>query len=119
MHKLYKWLTIVGILFLGMNFAFCGKGRMNASFLQVDSLNLRAYSYRYKDLDVSEQMAKEAYLLAENYPSGKAQALNHLGFCRFMQMDFEQGDSLFRVVYETTSNELELLVADVGMMKIC
>ena len=74
MHKLYKWLSIVGILFLGMNFSFCGKGRMNASFLQVDSLNLRAYSYRYKDLDVSEQMAKEAYLLAGNYSSGKAQA---------------------------------------------
>lgn len=119
MHKLYKWLSKVGILFLGMNFSFCGKGRMNASFLQVDSLNLRAYSYRYKDLDVSEQMAKEAYLLAENYPAGKAQALNHLGFCRFMKMDFEQSDSLFRVVYETTSNELELLVADVSMMKIC
>ena len=64
-------------------------------------------------------MAKEAILLAENYPSGKAQALNHWGFCRFMKMDFEQSDSLFQVVYETTSNELELLVADVGMMKIC
>lgn len=46
-------------------FLFCGKGRMNASFLQVDSLNLRAYSYRYKDLYVSEQMAKEAYLWQE------------------------------------------------------
>ena len=119
MRKIYKWISILGVLFLGMNFSFCEGGQMKVSFQQVDSLNLRAYSYRYKDLDIAEQMAKEAFFLAENYPSGKAQALNHWGFCRFMKMDFEQSDSLFQVVYETTSNELELLVADVGMMKIC
>ena len=119
MHKLYKWLSIFGIFFLGINFSFCGRGQVKASSQQVDSLNFRAYSYRYKDLEVAEQMAKKAYLLSEDYPSGKAQALNHWGFCRFMKMDFEQSDSLFRVVYETTSNELELLVADIGLMKIC
>ena len=119
MRKIYKWISILGVLFLGINFSFCEGGQTKASFQQIDSLNLGAYSYRYKNLDVAEQMAKEAFFLAENYPSGKAQALNHWGFCRFMKMDFEQSDSLFRVVYETTSNELELLVADVGMMKIC
>ena len=100
MRKIYKWISILGVLFLGINFSFCEGGQTKASFQQVDSLNHITYSYRYKNLDVAEQMAKEAFFLAENYPLGKAQALNHWGFCRFMKMDFEQSDSLFRIVYD-------------------
>ena len=34
-------------------------------------------------------------------------------------MDFEKAEDLFLRVYEESNNELECLIADIGMMKIC
>lgn len=84
----------------------------------IDSLNLGAYSYRYKNLDTSFELAKKAYDESSLYASGKAEACNNLGFCAYMQMNFEQAESLYKEVYTLTQNELELLIADVGLMKI-
>ena len=84
----------------------------------VDSLNQMAYASRYKDLDVSEKAARRAYETARLYRSGKAEACNNLGFCAFMRMDFERAEAFHRQVYHWTKSELELLIADVGLMKI-
>ena len=92
---------------------------MEPSYQQADSLNHQAYETRYKDRYLSEELAGKALEIGEDYPSIKAEALNNLAFCAFMQMDFERADSLLNEVYEETANELECLVADVGMMKIC
>lgn len=90
---------------------------MSSSF--VDSLNSKAYALRYKDLDESERLARQALQIGKECLSvNSPEALNNLGFCSFMRMDFEQADSLFGEVYHATSNELECLVADVGRMKI-
>ena len=86
---------------------------------RVDSLNARSYSWRYRQLDTALLAAEEARMLAEGYRDGEAEALNNLGFCAFMQMDFEQAAALHRQVYDCTHNELERLVADIGLMKIC
>ena len=53
------------------------------------------------------------------YKSGKAEAANNLGFCAFMAMDFDRAEALHKEVYKLTKNELELLIADIGLMKIC
>ena len=53
------------------------------------------------------------------YKSGKAEASNNLGFCAFMAMDFDRAEALHKEVYKLTKNELELLIADIGLMKIC
>lgn len=84
----------------------------------IDSLNQVAYAFRYKDLEASYQAAVQAYAQINLYKNGKAEAANGLGFCAFMQMDFEQAEKLHKEVYELTQNELELLIADVGLMKI-
>ena len=85
----------------------------------VDSLNSLSYSYRYKDLKESGQTAQLALNAVRQYEEGQAEALNHLGFVAFMHMDFERADSLYNSVYTITDNEVERLIADVGMMKIC
>lgn len=85
---------------------------------RVDSLNQAAYSYRYKDLDSSCRAATRAYEQVNLYRQGKAEACNNLGFCAFMRMDFEKAERYHKEVYGLTKNELELLVADVGLMKI-
>lgn len=84
----------------------------------VDSLNQVAYDYHYKNLDSSYQAAKLAYESASLHHVGKAEACNNLGFWAFMKMDFDAAESYFNEVYSLTQNELELLIADVGLMKI-
>lgn len=85
----------------------------------IDSLNGKAYSFRYRSLDSSCKYAEQAYKQVNFYKSGKAEAANNLGFCAFMRMDFDQAEALHKEVYTLTKNELELLIADIGLMKIC
>ena len=119
MKKLAIWLLCLGGVLLSASFSACGGGRGADALLRADSLNRQAYEIRYKDLNQSEAFAREALEAGDADPSLRAEALNNLAFCAFMQMDFERADSLLREVYAGTANELECLVADVGMMKIC
>lgn len=86
---------------------------------EADSLNSLSYGYHYKNLDSVHRLAVRAYDLAGSYAKGKAEALNNLAFHAFMRMDFEQSKALLTKVHDACNNELELLIADIGMMKIC
>ncbi len=87
--------------------------------LRTDSLNEVSYAMRYRDLAASQQAAEEAFRWSEVNSSRRAEALNNLGFCAFMRMDFEQAAYLFRRASGEGNNEIECLIADVGLMKIC
>ncbi|MBQ8520965.1 MAG: DUF5113 domain-containing protein [Bacteroides sp.] len=117
----YLRLLLAGVwsLLLAVSFFACGEGRGSAAYRRAESLNLSAYRMRYKNLEESERLASEALAVGREYPSLRAEALNNLGFCAFIRMDFERADSLLGAVYDETADELECLVADVGMMKIC
>lgn len=84
----------------------------------VDSLNAASYALRFKNLSLAQQLADTAYNRAESYRSGRAEASNHLGFCKFMKMDFNASEQRFKEVYSLSNNELQLLIADIGFMKI-
>ena len=118
---MYRLLTISCVLVL-LNICFfsCGKGGGKRDFTAMaDSLNRISYAYQYKDLNKSTQAAEEAFCLAVTNPTVHAQTLNNLGFCAFMRMDFDKAEAYFKSVLEKSTNEIECLVADVGMMKIC
>jgi signal transduction histidine kinase len=83
----------------------------------VDSLNTRAFTLRYKDLDASEEAAGKA-LSAARKPEERAKALNNLGFCAFMRMNFSRADSLYTEASDASLNQLERLIADIGHMKV-
>ncbi|WP_294630516.1 DUF5113 domain-containing protein [uncultured Bacteroides sp.] len=85
----------------------------------IDSLNGKAYAFRYRNLDSSYSYAEQAYRQVNLYKSGKAEASNNLGFWAYMNMDFDRAEALHKEVYKLTKNELELLIADIGLMKIC
>ena len=85
---------------------------------KIDALNDKAVFYKYISLDSVAEYAGLAYKEVKLYDLGKAEAANNLGFYRFMIMDFERSLSYFEEVSHLTNNELELLVADIGMMKI-
>lgn len=112
------WLS-VGVLYLiGAMMVSCAGVASTNEVNLVDSLNQTAYSFRYKDLDYSCKAATQAYKQVVLYRQGKAEACNNLGFCAFMRMDFEKAERYHKEVYELTKNELELLIADIGLMKI-
>lgn len=108
------WL--IGLILL---FTACGYQVDQSVYRAADSLNTQAYRLRYKDLDSAEAVAGEAYRLSQSFPSLRAEALNHLGSCAFLRMDFERAESLFQQVLRESPNEVECLVADVCLMKIC
>lgn len=85
---------------------------------KIDALNDKAIYYRYISLDSIAEYAGLAYKEVQLYDLGKAEAANSLGFYRFMIMDFERALNYFKEIPSYTNNELELLVADIGRMKI-
>ena len=85
----------------------------------ADSLNSISYEMRYKDLSISLDAATQAYKLLQSSSALRAEALNNMAFCAFMKMDFENADSLYRQALKDSRNEIERLIADVGLMKIC
>ena len=111
-------LYIIGIV-LFASFFSCTDMVPTKEVRLIDSLNGKAYAYRYRSLDSSYKYANEAYRQVNFYKSGKAEASNNLGFCAFMAIDFDRAEALHKEVYKLTKNELELLIADIGLMKIC
>ena len=111
-------LYIIGIV-LFASFISCTDMVPTKQVRLNDSLNGKAYAYRYRSLDSSYKYADAAYRQVNFYKSGKAEASNNLGFCAYMNMDFDRAEALHKEVYKLTKNELELLIADIGLMKIC
>lgn len=85
----------------------------------VDSLNELAHSYRYRTIDSLSHYAWLAYEEAMFYKAGKAEAVNFLAMYAFQRMEYAQVLERYKEVYRLTPNELELLIADIGMMKYC
>ena len=111
-------LYVIGIV-LFASFFSCTDMVPTKEVRLIDSLNGKAYAYRYRSLDSSYKYADAAYRQVNFYKSGKAEASNNLGFCAYMNMDFDRAEALHKEVYKLTKNELELLIADIGLMKIC
>ena len=111
-------LYIIGIV-LFASFFSCTDMVPTKEVRLIDSLNGKAYAYRYRSLDSSYKYADAAYRQVNFYKSGKAEASNNLGFCAYRNMDFDRAEALHKEVYKLTKNELELLIADIGLMKIC
>ena len=110
-------LYIIGIV-LFASFFSCTDMVPTKEVRLIDSLNGKAYAYRYRSLDSSYKYADAAYRQVNFYKSGKAEVSNNLGFCAYMNMDFDRAEALHKEVYKLTKNELELLIADIGLMKI-
>lgn len=83
----------------------------------VDSLNMRAYHFRYIDIDSTRQLAQQALTLAGHYVDGRDEALQNLAFVEYQQMNFDGVDSILHIVRNESYNQLLLLCADVLEMK--
>ncbi len=86
---------------------------------KVDKLNNKAYAQHYRNLDSVRIYADSAYLLSGGYDDGRAEALNNLAFVCTMHMDYDKARKQLYDVASLTDNQVELLIADVQMMRLC
>lgn len=85
----------------------------------VDHYNDLSYTFHYKDIDSTLYYSQKALSAAANYSAGKAESYNNRAFVELMKMEYEKAYNTLDTVYTLTDNQLELLVADVQMMRLC
>lgn len=108
------WRNCVLAIFTTLLFAACTQ--RNTAL--PDDFNRRAYALRYVDVDQSLHYADLAYALSSDYPDGIAESRNHRAFVWYQQMLFSRAMEELNRVDSVTSNQVELLCADVMRMKI-
>lgn len=86
---------------------------------RVDKLNNKAYAQHYRNLDSARIYADSAFALSVDYDDGKAEALNNLAFVNTMRMNYDKARKQLSEVSSLTDNQVELLISDVQMMRLC
>lgn len=85
----------------------------------VDRLNDLSYSFHYRNLDSAFVYARRALVQASDYGAGRAEALNNMAFVSISKMDYRNAYTLLDSVSLITDNQVELLIADVQLMRLC
>lgn len=96
-------------------FSACGGRQVPA----VDMLNEISYGWHYRNLDSTRYYAERALSLSKNYPDGEAEALNNLAFVSLAKMHYREAQRQLEQVFEKTDNQVELLIADIQLMRLC
>ena len=107
-------VAALALLLLGCNGE---KGRERHA--DVDSLNARAYAFRYVDIDSVTHNAQLTFERSANYPEGRNEARLNLAFVAYQQMDFDGVDSIVLQARNDQLSNLLSLCADVVQMKCC
>jgi len=82
-------------------------------------LNEKAISYLWNNLDSAEQYAQFAQNVSRRHSDERAKAVNTLARIAFMRMDYTQAWDLYSSVPSITSNTLEVVASQIGLMRIC
>lgn len=85
----------------------------------IDILNEKSYDFHYRNLDSTRYYALLALSQAQHYDGGKAEALNNLAFVDIAHMRYATAEKRLNSISGITNNQLELLIADVQMMRLC
>lgn len=112
-------LSYLYLLFCAVALLSCERTGKTKDICCADSLNERSYNFHYRNLDSTLYYADLAYKASTHYAAGRAEALNNRSFYLFMKMDFQGARKELNKIYSTTDNEIELLIADISMMRIC
>src|SRR5574344_1917978 len=100
-------LSVVVLLF----FSACTPAHKS----EVDELNERAYSFHYRNIDSTKQLATRALALSEDYDEGNAEALNNLAFVSIIRMRYVEAYKLLYKAIDVTDNQVELLISDIQL----
>lgn len=86
---------------------------------EVDRLNSLSYAYHYRNPDSTLIYADKALALSGSYSTGKAEAYNNKVFVNIVKMEYGKAYDLLDSIYQSTDNQIELLIADVQYMRLC
>lgn len=114
-YTIYHHTYSIIVFFLICITTACSKETNRA---EINRLNDSAYSYHYRNLDSTFFYASKAFSLSSSYPDGRAEALNNLAFVHIAKMNYVKAEALLKEVLNRTDNQLELLVADVQLMRL-
>lgn len=114
MNRLRYWL-LSALLCL----PFCGRADAQDSGQTAFDLNEKAISYLWNNLDSAEQYARFALDVTRRHSDEHAKAVNTLARIAFMRMDYTQAWDLYSQVPSITSNTLEIVGSQIGLMRIC
>ena len=110
--RIFLSIILTTLLFI------CCRSNESEEQQSSDYYNTISYETRYSHIDSSYIAAKKAYTLSANYEEGRSEALNNLAYYYYQQMKFELSVNLLTKVQEQSRNQIELLCADVMMMKV-
>jgi signal transduction histidine kinase len=118
-HRHYLSITarLTCFLLVALLFSACQPSHDD----EVDKLNANAYAQRYRDLGKTKALALKALNAARQrgYDSGEAEAMNTLAFVDIAHMNYPRADSMLQKVSNVTDNEVELLISDIQLMRLC
>ena len=86
---------------------------------RIDQLNGQSYAWHYRNLDSAEVYARWALKEAGNKGDGAAEAYNNLAFVDIARMKYRNAWRLLKQVPELTDNQIEILISDVQLMRLC
>lgn len=87
--------------------------------VRIDQLNELSYAFHYRNLDSTEFYARKSLRLSDSLGVDGTEALNNLAFVCLARMQYAKAATLLRKVLTQTNNQVELLVADIQMMRLC
>ena len=120
LHRIVAAATLLtGLAAAGGALTACAEMVPQSQVQRVDSLNAEAYRCRFRNPQQSSRLAQEALNEASLYRAGRAEAWNHLGMAAFMRMEYDEAARCFDQAEKSTRHQTELLMADVGRMKLC
>ena len=109
-HRVLAWLLLLA--------ATAGVHAQESGLTAFD-LNEKAISYLWNNLDSAEQYARFALEVSGRRSDERAKAVNTLARIATVRMDYTQAWDLYSSVPDITSNMLEVVGAEIGLMRIC
>ena len=95
------------------------QARAQGTGLNAFDLNEKAISYLWNNLDSAEQYARFAHDVSGRHSDERAKAVNTLARIATIRMDYTQAWELYSSVAGITNNMLEIVGAEIGLMRIC
>ena len=95
------------------------QARAQGTGLNAFDLNEKAISYLWNNLDSAEQYARFAQEVSGRHSDERAKAVNTLASIATIRMDYTQAWELYSSVAGITNNMLEIVGAEIGLMRIC
>ena len=120
--RLVNYIFIFLIIIYALSICFACGDASKQDKMMIDQLNDKAYHAYYVNADSVICYARQAldiHYYSNGYNDGRDEALCHIGFAKYMTMDYDSASICLHEVIDNSSNELYRLIADVIMMKIC